>query len=152
MAWTWISKKHLIGEWKQDRTRLLLVVSSERTRTNKHKMKYRKFHLKHKKIKILLTRRVVEHWNRVVWRDCEVLFLEDNQNPTGQSPEQAALIDCALSTGFRLDDLRGLFQYLRNSMILWKLMYSNFKLVEVELIYFKCVFVWEISNMLSVTN
>lgn len=120
--------KHLIGAWKEDRIRLFLVVSSKRTRSNKYKMKYRKVHFKHKKIKKLVNYKdgwtleqscLKRLWSLIPWR---------YSNPKW-TRSWASCSNCALSSAFRLDDLRGLFQYFRNSTILWKLMYSNFKLV-----------------------
>lgn len=138
-----LGPKYLKTFDRRMKTRLLLVslvVSSERTRANKHKMKYRKCHFKHKKIKNLWTTSVVEHWNRVAWRDCGVLLLEDTQNPTGQGPEPAALIDCTLSSRFRLDDLK-------RTVPIPQKFYDPMKInifkhwACIGLIYFKCVFV-----------
>jgi len=41
--------KYLMGGCREDGPRLFSVVSSESTRGNRHKMKYRKFHLNKKK-------------------------------------------------------------------------------------------------------
>lgn len=61
---------HLLdGSRKEDRDRLFAVVASDRTRSNMHELKYRKFHLNMLKTKTNKTQKtfitVVEHWNRL---------------------------------------------------------------------------------------
>jgi len=55
--------KCLIGASKEDRVRLL-VICSNRTRGEKHKLKYRKFHLNVRTNFLLVS--VVKHWKRLL--------------------------------------------------------------------------------------
>lgn len=50
--------------------------------------------------------RVAEHWNGLSGAAVESPSLEVLKNLIGQTPEQPALVDPALSSGFRLDDLQ----------------------------------------------
>lgn len=38
-------KKYLMGRWREDRIKFLLVMPGENTRGHEHKQKYWKFHL-----------------------------------------------------------------------------------------------------------
>jgi len=55
--------KCLMGEIKEDRDRMFSVVSSDRPRGNRHKLKYKKNPLKHTNPSHF-TIRVVKRWNR----------------------------------------------------------------------------------------
>jgi len=55
--------KYLKGGCQEDGSRLFSVVPSDRTRSNEHKMKNRKFRLNMRKNFFPL--RVMEHWNRL---------------------------------------------------------------------------------------
>ena len=55
--------KYLKGGCQEDGDRLYLVVPSDRTRGNGHKLKHRKFQLKTRKN--FFTLRVMEQWNRL---------------------------------------------------------------------------------------
>jgi len=65
-----------------------LVVPSDRTRSNEHKLEHRKFHLN--MIKNLFTLRVMEYWNRLP-REVVVSFYGDIQDLTGCLPVQHIL-------------------------------------------------------------
>ncbi|KAK4832489.1 hypothetical protein QYF61_023536 [Mycteria americana] len=54
--------KYLKGDWKEDGARLVLVVPSDRTRSNGHKLKPRRFPLNVRKDFFIV--RVTEHWHR----------------------------------------------------------------------------------------
>lgn len=54
--------RHLIGGCKEDKGRLFSVVSSERTRGNRHEVKYRKL-FKQKRKKEFTVILLIEHWN-----------------------------------------------------------------------------------------
>lgn len=53
-----------MGWCKEDRSRLFSVVSSDQTRGSRHKLKYRKLHLKIRKPPNIFIVRVLEHLNR----------------------------------------------------------------------------------------
>jgi len=55
--------KYLKGGCQEDGARLFSVVPSNRTRSNRHKLKHRRFQLNTKKN--LFPLRVTEHWNRL---------------------------------------------------------------------------------------
>jgi len=55
--------KYLQGGCQRDGVRLCSVVPSNRTRSNGHKLKHRKFRLNMRKN--FFTLRVMEHWNRL---------------------------------------------------------------------------------------
>jgi len=55
--------KYLIGWYKEGRSRVFLVVSSDRTRCNKHKQKYNKFCLNIRKY--FYSVKAVKHRNRL---------------------------------------------------------------------------------------
>jgi len=57
------SYKYLKGGCQEDGAKIFSVVSSDRTRGNRHKQKQRKFHLNTRKNFFPL--RVTEHWNRL---------------------------------------------------------------------------------------
>ena len=90
--------------FKEDGIRLFSVISTERTRGNEHKLKYKKFNLNLRKN--IFTVRMVEHWSRFPRETVESAFLEQFENPAGYGPEQLAVSDPALSTGGGLGDLQ----------------------------------------------
>lgn len=66
--------EYLMGGNEEDGARVFSGVSSDRTRGNERKLKYRKFHLCRKKN--FFTVRVVKHWSRVLKQTVESLSLE----------------------------------------------------------------------------
>lgn len=70
--------KYLTGGCRKGRTRLFLVVLSDRTRGIGHKLKYKEFHLS-----IILffffTVNVVKHWNRIPRELVEFPSLEESK-------------------------------------------------------------------------
>jgi len=85
--------KYLQGGCQEDRARLFSVVSSNRTRGCRHKLKHRKFQLNMRKNE---GDRPLE---QAAQGGCGVSFSGDIQDPPGRSPVQPALGDPALAGG-----------------------------------------------------
>lgn len=67
--------KYLMGGFKEDGIRLLLVVSMERSNDEHNVLcKYKKFHLNIRKN--IFSVRMIEHWNRFPRETVESTFLE----------------------------------------------------------------------------
>jgi len=85
---------------KEDGDRLFSVVSSERTRSNRHKLQYSKFHLNIRKDFFHCEGgQTPEH---SAHRDCGVPASGSIQNLVGLGPDQSALADPALSWKVRV--------------------------------------------------
>lgn len=65
--------KYLKGRFQEDGARLLSVMPNDKKRGNRHKVKYRKFHLNRRKE--IFTLRVTDHWNRLPRVVVEVEYL-----------------------------------------------------------------------------
>lgn len=103
----------MLGLSEEIRDRLL-VVSSDRTRNNESKLKYRKFSLNRREKKIYCkSHQTLEHVAQKVYG---VFILVVFQNTTGHSPEQPAVVALAL---YRELGLHSLQQSCPNSAILW---------------------------------
>ena len=81
--------EYLKGGCQEDGAKLFLVVPSNRTRDNGHKLKHRKFHY-------FEDDRALE---QVAQRGCGVSFSGDIQNPPRRSPEQPVLGDSTSAGG-----------------------------------------------------
>lgn len=81
-----------MGERKEDWNRLFPVVPGDRTRENRHKLKYKKFQLNVRKNFLN-----VKEW--ITYTDYEFSILRKTQNLTRHSPEQPALADPDLRLG-----------------------------------------------------
>jgi len=75
---------YLKGGCQEDGAKLFSVAPSDRTSSNGHKLKHRKFHLNMRKY--FFTPRVTEHWNYVAQRGCGVSFSGDIEDPPGRGP------------------------------------------------------------------
>lgn len=66
------------GGSEGDRDRFLLIVSSDRTRGNRYKLKHRRYHQKHQEKH--LTVRVAENWYKLPRKVVESSFMEIFKN------------------------------------------------------------------------
>lgn len=109
-CWAWedktedfINMNKYLGRGDVRKTETDCSVTSERTRGNRHQLKYEKFHLKLKKNP--------EHcyckggWKHIVQRDCGVSVFGCIQHLIGQGPEEAAVNDPNLCTRSGKGDL-----------------------------------------------
>lgn len=97
---------------KEIRAKFFSVELSERTKSNGHKLKYKKFHLN--------IRKRLFHWyctvEQILQRVCGVSILGDTQNATGNGPEWHFPAYPSFSRRVRLDNL---FRCLPASAVLW---------------------------------
>lgn len=99
--------KYPKGGSKEVSARLFLVVPSDKTGGNRHKMKHRRFHLQLHTRKHFFTMKVFKHWHRLP-RGVSILGVI--QNPHGEGPEQpAGLRDLTLGRGLDYTIARGPF-------------------------------------------
>lgn len=103
----------LITGLKEDGARLFSVVSSSRTRGNRHPLKYMKIYLSIRNIFFTPRGQTLKQLDG---GGCGVFILGDSQNPPGQDPEQSVLVDTALS---RRAGPGNIYRFLPTSTFLW---------------------------------
>lgn len=111
-CWAWEGKTEdfinmykYLGRGDVRKTETDCSVTSERTRSNRHHLKYEKFHLKLKKKPTKKHCYHKDDWKHIVQRDCGVSVLGCIQHLIRQGPEEAAVNDPNLCTGSGKGDL-----------------------------------------------